>query len=65
VAPDAVAVAQQITPAERGTAIVTTEGGWVRARSLLVTADQARSVAETTRHLTPTLPFLTDGGTAK
>ncbi|MEU1673988.1 FtsK/SpoIIIE domain-containing protein [Streptomyces roseifaciens] len=51
---DAVAVAQSITPGEKGVAVCTgAEGGWDRARSHLTTADHARKAAATHAHLTP------------
>ncbi|WP_165985902.1 FtsK/SpoIIIE domain-containing protein [Streptomyces sp. YIM 98790] len=57
--PDAVAVAQAISPAEAGVAVTATEtGGWVRARSWLTTAEDARGVAHQSAALVPWLPFL-------
>ncbi len=57
--PDAVAAAQMITEAEPGVAISVANGGvWMRARSVPVTADQARQTAETHAVLTPALSSL-------
>ncbi|MEU1816454.1 FtsK/SpoIIIE domain-containing protein [Streptomyces roseifaciens] len=53
---DAVAVAQSITPGEKGVGVCTgAEGGWDRARSHLTTADHARKATATHAHLTPVL----------
>jgi DNA segregation ATPase FtsK/SpoIIIE, S-DNA-T family len=55
--PEAVATAQQITPDQRGTAVAADgEGSWIRARSVLTTADEAKQVAEATSVLTSVLP---------
>ncbi|MGW7001853.1 FtsK/SpoIIIE domain-containing protein [Streptomyces sp. NPDC054933] len=56
--PDAVAVAQMITEEEQGVAVATVGGRWVRARSVLVTTEEARQVAEEYAALTPDLPAL-------
>ncbi|WP_254708039.1 FtsK/SpoIIIE domain-containing protein [Streptomyces lunaelactis] len=56
--PDAVAVAQAITEEERGVAVTTIGGHWVRARSHLVTPDEARHYAEQNAHRTPDVPGL-------
>ncbi|MGK5628604.1 FtsK/SpoIIIE domain-containing protein [Streptomyces sp. URMC 123] len=53
---DAVAVAQSITPDEKGVAVcIGTDGGWDRARSHLTTVEEARKIAATYGHLTPEL----------
>ena len=53
---DALAVAQQITAAQQGVAVTFTDGGgWMRARSLLTTPEQARRTAEKYAHLAPPL----------
>jgi len=58
-APDAVAAAQLISDTEQGVAIaVTDDGTWMRARSVLVTPDQARRTAEKYATLTPVLSGL-------
>ncbi|MCD0482134.1 cell division protein FtsK [Streptacidiphilus sp. ASG 303] len=60
---DALAAAQQITPAEQGVAIVAgDDGAWMRARSALVTPAQARAAAEQWAHLTPALDDLEEPG---
>jgi S-DNA-T family DNA segregation ATPase FtsK/SpoIIIE len=64
---DAVAVAQMITPDERGTA-VTSDGAdsWVRAKGTLTSPEEAADVAYVTAKLTPVLPGIdvpwNDGG---
>ncbi|MEU1628697.1 FtsK/SpoIIIE domain-containing protein [Streptomyces sp. NPDC020096] len=56
--PDAVAVAQTISEEEQGVAVATVGGRWVRARSVLVTTEEARQVASEYAALTPDLPAL-------
>ena len=57
--PDAVAAAQLISDTEQGVAIAVADGGvWMRARSVLVTPDQARQTAEKYATLTPVLSGL-------
>ncbi|KIZ17937.1 FtsK/SpoIIIE domain-containing protein [Streptomyces natalensis] len=67
--PDAIAVAQTIEPDEKGVAVTTVGGRWMRARSDLTTPEQARTVADKHAHLTPHLPVLahcmTGGGTSE
>ncbi|MFF7148031.1 FtsK/SpoIIIE domain-containing protein [Streptomyces griseoaurantiacus] len=54
---DAVAVAQAITPEERGVAVCTgPDGGWSRARSHLTTTDEAVATARKFAGMTPELP---------
>lgn len=53
--PDAVIVAQTISEDEKGVAVVTTGGQWIRARSTLVTTEEAKRVARVTADLTPQL----------
>ncbi|WP_329523885.1 FtsK/SpoIIIE domain-containing protein [Streptomyces jietaisiensis] len=54
---DAVAVAQAITPEERGVAVCTgPDGGWSRARSHLTTTDEAVATARKFTGMTPELP---------
>ncbi|TFI25538.1 FtsK/SpoIIIE domain-containing protein [Streptomyces sp. 4R-3d] len=53
--PDAVVVAQAITEEEKGIAVTTIGGQWTRARSTLVTPDQAREHAAANSHLTPAI----------
>ncbi|MEZ0094262.1 FtsK/SpoIIIE domain-containing protein [Streptacidiphilus sp. EB129] len=56
---DALAAAQQITTGQQGVAVAFgDDGGWMRARSILVTPDQARRTAEKYAHLTPALDRL-------
>ncbi|MFI7100166.1 FtsK/SpoIIIE domain-containing protein [Streptomyces sp. NPDC050161] len=56
--PDAVAVAQQVTDAEKGVAVTTVGGRWMRARSELLTTEQARQVAEQFADRKPDMPAL-------
>jgi len=57
--PDAVAAAQNITVYEPGVAVTTNPaGGWLRARSHLVTPEQAATATAQHAHLTPDLPGL-------
>ncbi|MFJ9855555.1 FtsK/SpoIIIE domain-containing protein [Streptomyces sp. NPDC101150] len=56
--PDAIAVAQTIEPDEKGVAVTTVGGRWMRARSDLTTTDQARAIADEHAHLTPYFPAL-------
>jgi len=64
--PDAVAAAQLISDTERGVAIaVADDGVWMRARSVLVTPDQARAVAEKYAARTPVLSGLGWAGLRK
>ncbi|WP_327325613.1 FtsK/SpoIIIE domain-containing protein [Streptomyces sp. NBC_01210] len=56
--PDAVVVAQAITEDEKGVAVTTIGGHWMRARSHLVTPGEARQYAEQNAHRTPDLPAL-------
>lgn len=53
--PDAVIVAQAIGEHEKGVAVTTIGGQWTRARSTLVTPDQARQHSAATSHHMPTL----------
>ncbi|MFE1857102.1 FtsK/SpoIIIE domain-containing protein [Streptomyces anandii] len=54
---DAVAVAQAITPEERGVAVCTgLDGGWSRARSHLTPTDEAVATARRYSAMTPELP---------
>ncbi|MEU3099529.1 FtsK/SpoIIIE domain-containing protein [Streptomyces sp. NPDC006967] len=54
---DAVAVAQAITPEERGVAVCTgPDGGWSRARSHLTPTDEAVATARKFAGMTPELP---------
>jgi S-DNA-T family DNA segregation ATPase FtsK/SpoIIIE len=58
--PDAVMTAQLITPDQRGTAVSSDgEGSWLRARSVLTSAEQARAMARETSLLTPVLAGIT------
>ena len=64
---DAVAVAQMITPDERGTAVTSDgAGSWVRAKGTLTSPEEAADVAFVTAKLTPVLPGIdvswNDGG---
>ncbi|MFE3121090.1 FtsK/SpoIIIE domain-containing protein [Streptomyces niveus] len=52
-APDAVAVAQTISENEKGVAVTTLGGQWTRARSTLITPDQAREYSAANAHRTP------------
>ncbi|MEU8785321.1 FtsK/SpoIIIE domain-containing protein [Streptomyces sp. NPDC048637] len=56
--PDAVAVAQLITEDEKGVAVTTVGGRWMRARSELTTTEQARATAVENAHRTPQMPAL-------
>ncbi|WP_328464000.1 FtsK/SpoIIIE domain-containing protein [Streptomyces sp. NBC_00448] len=56
--PEAVAVAQTISEDERGVAVTTVGGSWVRARSTHTTAEQARQTAVQFAKNTPELPGL-------
>lgn len=57
--PDAVTVAQSITPQERGVAVCTgVDGGWGRARSHLTTTDEARKLTTAHAGRTPELPVV-------
>ncbi|MFE1960932.1 FtsK/SpoIIIE domain-containing protein [Streptomyces sp. NPDC059479] len=64
--PDAVVVAQTITETEKGVAVTTVGGAWMRARSSLVSPADARRWAEHNSGRTPVLPGLsramTSGG---
>ncbi|WP_411136347.1 FtsK/SpoIIIE domain-containing protein [Streptomyces sp. C10] len=66
--PDAVAVAQLISENEQGVAVTTVGGRWMRARSELVTTDQARAHAAEHASRAPSMPELTtaiaEGGKA-
>jgi S-DNA-T family DNA segregation ATPase FtsK/SpoIIIE len=54
---DAVAVAQAITPEERGVAVCTgPDGGWSRARSHLTPTDEAVATSRKFAGMTPELP---------
>ncbi|MFJ9540328.1 FtsK/SpoIIIE domain-containing protein [Streptomyces sp. NPDC101225] len=56
---DAVAVAQAITPDERGVAVCTgPDGGWSRARSHLTPTEEAVAITKKYAATTPTLPAL-------
>lgn len=60
---DALDASQQITPAQQGVAVTFTDnGGWMRARSVLTTPDEARRTAQRFAHLTPDLDQLGGGG---
>ena len=55
--PEAVAVAQMIGVGDRGIAVAADgEGGWVRVRAVLTSAEEAAAVAMATAQLTPALP---------
>ncbi|WP_405948335.1 FtsK/SpoIIIE domain-containing protein [Streptomyces prunicolor] len=56
--PDAIAVAQAITEDEKGVAVTTVGGHWVRARSMLLSPDEVRHYASLNAHRTPELPAL-------
>ncbi len=59
--PDAVDAAQTIGPLERGVAITTTnEGGWMRARSANIGAEQAQRITTDYAHQRVWLPGLSD-----
>ncbi|TXL88822.1 FtsK/SpoIIIE domain-containing protein [Streptomyces sp. IB2014 016-6] len=51
--PDAVIVAQAITETEKGVAVTTIGGQWTRARSNLITPDQAREYSAANAHCAP------------
>jgi S-DNA-T family DNA segregation ATPase FtsK/SpoIIIE len=53
--PDALAAAQAIDPGQAGIAVLADGDGWERARSALVTEDQAQAIAVEYAHLTPVL----------
>jgi S-DNA-T family DNA segregation ATPase FtsK/SpoIIIE len=57
-APDAVTVARSIKEDEQGVAVTTNGAGWMRARSLYTTTEQARDIATLYTALTPALPGL-------
>lgn len=57
--PDAVAVAQLISEKEQGVAVTTVGGRWMRARSELVTTEQARAHAAEHAAQAPSMPNLT------
>ncbi|MEY9890558.1 S-DNA-T family DNA segregation ATPase FtsK/SpoIIIE [Catenulispora sp. MAP5-51] len=59
--PDAVDAAQGISPLERGVAVTTTnEGGWMRARSANIGAEQAQRITTDYAHCRVLLPGLSD-----
>lgn len=60
--PDAVEAAQAIAPELAGTAVLASADGWERARSHLVSAEDAEEIATTYAHLTPHLAELIDAG---
>lgn len=64
--PDALKAAQAITPEQAGTAVLASGDGWERARSHLVSEEDAEVIAAECAHLTPYLPELVDAvsGTA-
>ena len=58
--PEAVAAAQMLTPEQRGMAITSDgEGGWMRARATLTSAEEAAETARTYAALTPVLRGIT------
>lgn len=60
IAPEAVTVALQLTPAHQGFAVATDDaGGWSRVRSVLTTSDEAAGAAARYASLTPSLPGIT------
>ncbi|GAA2293910.1 FtsK/SpoIIIE domain-containing protein [Streptomyces violaceusniger] len=59
--PDALQAAQSIAPEDAGTAVLASADGWERARSRLVSEEEAESIAAEYAHLTPYLPALADG----
>jgi S-DNA-T family DNA segregation ATPase FtsK/SpoIIIE len=60
IAPEAVAVALQLTPAHAGFAVATDDaGGWSRVRSVLTSPDEAAAAAVRYAAMTPTLPGIT------
>lgn len=58
--PDALKAAQAITPEQAGTAVLASGDGWERARSHLVSEEDAEVIAAEYAHLTPYLPELVD-----
>lgn len=56
--PDAIAVSQSIASDEKGVAVTTVGGRWMRARSDLTTTAQARSIAEENANAAPDMPAL-------
>ncbi|MEU4172168.1 FtsK/SpoIIIE domain-containing protein [Streptomyces sp. NPDC026665] len=56
--PDAIAVAQAITEDEKGVAVTTIGGHWVRARSLLFSPEEVRHYAALNADRRPDLPDL-------
>jgi DNA segregation ATPase FtsK/SpoIIIE, S-DNA-T family len=56
--PDALQAAQGIAPEQAGTAVLASADGWERARSHLITEDDAERIAAEYAHLTPHLPKL-------
>lgn len=59
--PDAMVAAQSIGPLERGVAVTTTnEGGWMRARSANIGAEQAQRITTDYAHCRVLLPGLSD-----
>ncbi|GAB2905552.1 FtsK/SpoIIIE domain-containing protein [Streptomyces mayteni] len=65
--PDAVVAAQSITETERGVAVQALSGRWTRARSALVTPEQAERTAERYGDVTPVIASLGSigGGTER
>jgi S-DNA-T family DNA segregation ATPase FtsK/SpoIIIE len=58
--PDALQAAQAIAPEDAGTAVLASSDGWERARSHLVTEQEAEVIAAEYAHLTPQLSGLAD-----
>ncbi|MEU9334421.1 FtsK/SpoIIIE domain-containing protein [Streptomyces sp. NPDC048290] len=58
--PDALLAAQAIAPEDAGTAVLASADGWERARSHLLSEQEAESIAAEYAHLTPRLPGITD-----
>jgi DNA segregation ATPase FtsK/SpoIIIE, S-DNA-T family len=59
--PDAVDAAQGISPLQRGVAVTTTnEGGWMRARSANIGAEQAQRITTDYAHCRVLLPGLSN-----
>jgi S-DNA-T family DNA segregation ATPase FtsK/SpoIIIE len=56
--PDALKAAQAITPEQAGTAVLASGDGWERARSHLITENDAENIAAEYAHMTPQLPEL-------
>ncbi|MFE2645080.1 FtsK/SpoIIIE domain-containing protein [Streptomyces nigra] len=56
--PDALKAAQAITPEQAGTAVLASGDGWERARSHLITEEEAETIAAEYAHLTPDLSEL-------